>query len=457
MRERSLSIQSGWSAPTACDPSAAEVAEMLFSLRSGKRSAAELEEEVPAQPEERSSSSTGSACTATAAPAPKPLSKALTATSTRSYVWRGPKKCRTLGQFGSSAPVAASVAIGALSSDPDDEDAEGGSSGSASASAGPSSSGMAACSLPAPLSLRPAAIITAAASSDLDTIGGAAGATTATTTSNPNHHHNNNNSSNGASGAIAGSAAGALAHASSGPLVGAVGPLAAAAAMAAAAAPSAAGGGGGGAGDRTDRDKEWAALTTWLRMNLHHPRTPKREVLFLGRQQEGGRGWVFFLNPALVWDDVSPETKMRLRTLPQETELAFARKYPSKPPRDWVKKSQKYRAPGGAVTHAVPLADMIYSLTAIYYKFEGRPGVGRTGPHGNAGANANKPQQQQQQQQPQQPQEAELVAAAAADPDTVAVAAVAAQRDEEAEAGSVLLPLAAAAEAAAPRPRRSLL
>lgn len=30
-------------------------------------------------------------------------------------------------------------------------------------------------------------------------------------------------------------------------------------------------------------------------------------------------GWVFFLNPALVWDDVSPETKMRLRTLPQET------------------------------------------------------------------------------------------------------------------------------------------
>eukprot|EP00198_Chlamydomonas_reinhardtii_P011282 XP_001700619.1 predicted protein [Chlamydomonas reinhardtii] len=195
MRERSLSIQSGWSAPTACDPSAAEVAEMLFSLRSGKRSAAELEEEVPAQPEERSSSSTGSACTATAAPAPKPLSKALTATSTRSYVWRGPKKCRT------------------------------------------------------------------------------------------------------------------------------------------------------------------------------------REVLFLGRQQEGGRGWVFFLNPALVWDDVSPETKMRLRTLPQETELAFARKYPSKPPRDWVKKSQKYRAPGGAVTHAVPLADMIYSLTAIYYKFEGRPGA----------------------------------------------------------------------------------
>ena len=44
---------------------------------------------------------------------------------------------------------------------------------------------------------------------------------------------------------------------------------------------------------------------------------------------------------------------------PTPQELAFARKYPSKPPRDWVKKSQKYRAPGGAVTHAVPLADMV--------------------------------------------------------------------------------------------------
>ncbi len=31
------------------------------------------------------------------------------------------------------------------------------------------------------------------------------------------------------------------------------------------------------------------------------------------------RGWQFFLNPALSWADVSPETKLRLRTLPQET------------------------------------------------------------------------------------------------------------------------------------------
>ena len=28
--------------------------------------------------------------------------------------------------------------------------------------------------------------------------------------------------------------------------------------------------------------KEWAALTTWIRMNLHQPRTNKRKVLFVG-------------------------------------------------------------------------------------------------------------------------------------------------------------------------------
>jgi hypothetical protein len=34
-----------------------------------------------------------------------------------------------------------------------------------------------------------------------------------------------------------------------------------------------------------DNGKEWAALTTWLRMNLHHPRTNKRVILFLGHQE----------------------------------------------------------------------------------------------------------------------------------------------------------------------------
>ncbi|GIL86423.1 hypothetical protein Vretifemale_14758 [Volvox reticuliferus] len=45
-------------------------------------------------------------------------------------------------------------------------------------------------------------------------------------------------------------------------------------------------GAGAGTGERGHRDKEWAALTTWLRMNLHQPRTAKREVLFLGQHSE---------------------------------------------------------------------------------------------------------------------------------------------------------------------------
>lgn len=68
-----------------------------------------------------------------------------------------------------------------------------------------------------------------------------------------------------------------------------------------------------------DRDKEWAALTTWLRMNLHQPRTQKRVVLFTGSYIEHARRWEFILNPELTWDDVSPETRVRLRTLPDET------------------------------------------------------------------------------------------------------------------------------------------
>jgi len=46
-------------------------------------------------------------------------------------------------------------------------------------------------------------------------------------------------------------------------------------------APSGAGPGPGegGPGDvKDERDKEWAALTTWIRMNLHQPRTAKRKV-----------------------------------------------------------------------------------------------------------------------------------------------------------------------------------
>ncbi|GIL64469.1 hypothetical protein Vafri_18379 [Volvox africanus] len=261
------------------DPTTAEVAEMLFSLRAGKRDRSTFEsspgtsryeeEEISLNPEERSSSSSGSACSTL----PKVPCKALMATSnsrhmlplaTRSYVWRGPKRSLLNTKLTNNCPAQL------MSSDPEEDDDCG---------------------------LMPGH------------------PTTATDAA------------------------------------------------------------GSGMGERGHRDKEWAALTTWLRMNLHQPRTAKREVLFLGQHTEG-RGWHFFLNPALGWGDVSVETKMRLRTLPQETELAFMRKYPCKPGRDWVKKTQKYRPPGCVVTYAVPLVDMIYSLTAIYYRFEGRPGVG---------------------------------------------------------------------------------
>lgn len=120
-----------------------------------------------------------------------------------------------------------------------------------------------------------------------------------------------------------------------------------------------------------ESDKDWAALTTWLRMNLHHPRTAKRQVLFVGTQQaHDGRRWLFQLNPALTWDDVSAETKLRLRSLPQETEVAFSRKYPGKPGCEWVHKTQKYRPPGCSSTFLVPLCDMIHSLGAIYQAHE---------------------------------------------------------------------------------------
>lgn len=71
--------------------------------------------------------------------------------------------------------------------------------------------------------------------------------------------------------------------------------------------------------DKADCDKEWAALTTWIRMNLHQPRTQKRVVLFVGCWVEASGRWVFNLNQELTWDDVGAETKLRLRTLPEET------------------------------------------------------------------------------------------------------------------------------------------
>mmetsp|Transcript_24782 Transcript_24782/g.54034 ORF Transcript_24782/g.54034 Transcript_24782/m.54034 type:complete len:337 (+) Transcript_24782:146-1156(+) len=124
--------------------------------------------------------------------------------------------------------------------------------------------------------------------------------------------------------------------------------------------------------DAKQGDKGWAALTTWLRMNLHHPRTNKRQVLFVGQQNPQTRHWTFDLNPALTWDDVSVETKARLKTLVSETEQAFMQKYPNRPSSDWVKKSQKYRQQGSGMTFSVPLSEMIHSLVQIFYKYEGQ-------------------------------------------------------------------------------------
>mmetsp|Transcript_35009 Transcript_35009/g.110629 ORF Transcript_35009/g.110629 Transcript_35009/m.110629 type:complete len:332 (-) Transcript_35009:221-1216(-) len=116
-----------------------------------------------------------------------------------------------------------------------------------------------------------------------------------------------------------------------------------------------------------EKDKEWAALTTWLRMNLHQPRTAKRKVLFVGTLMDDGE-WVFDLNEAITWDDVSADTKTRLKTLVEETEAAFVQKYPSRRVSDWKYKIQKYRLPGGSRTYMVPLADVVYSLQEIYFQ-----------------------------------------------------------------------------------------
>eukprot|EP00878_Enallax_costatus_P012121 GHUV01012654.1.p1 GENE.GHUV01012654.1~~GHUV01012654.1.p1 ORF type:complete len:468 (+),score=166.66 GHUV01012654.1:96-1499(+) len=118
------------------------------------------------------------------------------------------------------------------------------------------------------------------------------------------------------------------------------------------------------------RDKEWAALTTWLRMNLHHPRTAKKLVLFVGEQDTSTGSWKFRLNPGLTWDDVSVETKLRLKTLPIEAEQAFLHKYPDRPAAEWGSKVQKYKPVGSSTTVNVCLKGMVTSLSSIYYEHE---------------------------------------------------------------------------------------
>ena len=120
-----------------------------------------------------------------------------------------------------------------------------------------------------------------------------------------------------------------------------------------------------------EQDKEWAALTTWLRMNLHQLRTSKRQVLFTADSPAPGQPWVFQLNPNLTWDDINEDTKLRLKTLPEETEAAYARKYPKRPSSEWQHKTQKYRPQCSTSTVQVPLGEMVNSLRDIYFVQEG--------------------------------------------------------------------------------------
>lgn len=48
------------------------------------------------------------------------------------------------------------------------------------------------------------------------------------------------------------------------------------------------------------------------------PRTNKRQVLFTADLPKPGEPWLFILNPELVWDDISMDTKLRLKNLPDE-------------------------------------------------------------------------------------------------------------------------------------------
>eukprot|EP00775_Hariotina_reticulata_P011789 gene11789-11934_t len=127
------------------------------------------------------------------------------------------------------------------------------------------------------------------------------------------------------------------------------------------------------------RDKDWAALTTWLRMNLHHPRTAKKLVLFVGEQNEANGSWCFSLNPGLSWDDLSLETKLRLKLLPVEAEQAFQHKYPDRPCHEWGSKMQKYKPPGSNSSNSsfnVSLSDMpledAHHLVEIGLRFDSR-------------------------------------------------------------------------------------
>ncbi|KAF8072442.1 hypothetical protein HT031_000101 [Scenedesmus sp. PABB004] len=128
------------------------------------------------------------------------------------------------------------------------------------------------------------------------------------------------------------------------------------------------------------RNKCWAALTTWLRMNLHTPRTAKKLLLFVGAPDAATGRWRFELNPQLTWDDVSVDTKGRLATLPLEAEQAFQLKHPGRPAGHWGSRVQRYRPPGrGSVS--VSMRDLVESLHAIFLQHEPQAALGAPREH----------------------------------------------------------------------------
>ena len=200
-------------------------------------------------------------------------------------------------------------------------------------------------------------------------------------------------------------------------------------------------GGGEGAppGAKDELAKEWAALTTWIRMNLHQPRTTRRKVLFVGHhptlnpvldaetpeseklgeeplvgekraaprgaddlgvRPRGGKArrtgapsassrgrkrdeddFVFVLNPDLEWSDVGHDTRVRMKTLVAETMDIFERKYKKRKAWEWERKVQKYRPPGTNKTFNVPLGNVVRGIQEAYFVFnpDERPEAGGGG------------------------------------------------------------------------------
>ena len=154
----------------------------------------------------------------------------------------------------------------------------------------------------------------------------------------------------------------------------------------------------------TEENKEWAALTTWIRMNLHQRRTAKRKVLFVGHHpkhnpvpgvkprefvdeekdcsggiagrkrkasKRGVDGFTFMLNPELDWSDVNHHTRERMKTLVEETKRVFTKKYKKREPWEWTCKLQAYRPDSGeGKTFLVPLRDVVRGIQEVFFEHE---------------------------------------------------------------------------------------